>query len=55
MLLRYRPSIAMQVLLKDLPVALVRKVGGRVRRLYRGMKIPVTATIDQHFPVGDPD
>ena len=54
-LLRYRPSTAMQVMLKDLPVALVRKVAGRLRRLYRGMEMPVTATIDQYFPVGEPD
>jgi hypothetical protein len=54
-LFRWDPAIAMQLLLKDVPFTLIRKVGGRLRRLYRGADKAVSAKIDQRFPVGDLD
>jgi glycosyltransferase involved in cell wall biosynthesis len=53
LLLRHRPSTAMRVLLHDLPRTLVRKVSGRLRRLYRRDASAGSAVIIRRFPVGD--
>ncbi len=52
---RHHPSIAARVLLKDMPLAVIRRILGPVRRLLRGAAQPVAVTIDRRFPVGGVD
>jgi glycosyltransferase involved in cell wall biosynthesis len=54
-LFRWDPAMAMQLLLEDVPLTLIRKVAGRLRRLFREAEKPISAQIYQRFPVGDLD
>ena len=55
LLFRRYPSIALKVLLKDIPSALIGKVRARLRRLRRGIAKPMKAETGQRFLIGEPD
>jgi glycosyltransferase involved in cell wall biosynthesis len=54
-LLRPTPTLAMEMLLKDVPIALLIKVRNRLRRLYRGTVNFTKAETGQRFLIGDLD
>jgi glycosyltransferase involved in cell wall biosynthesis len=55
LLARRYPSIALEILLKDVPSALIRKVRARVRKLLRGKAKSMNAATGQRFLIGEPD
>ncbi len=54
LLFRRYPSIALKVLLKDMPSALIGRVRARLRRLHRGTAKPMNAEIGRRFLIGEP-
>jgi len=55
LLLRCYPSIALTVLLKDIPSALIGKVRARLRGPHPGTSEPATARSGRRFVIGNPD
>ena len=55
LLFRRYPSIAMKVLLKDIPAALIGKARARLRRQHSDTARSINAESGQRFVIGDPD
>lgn len=55
LLFRRYPSIALKVLLKDIPSALIGKVRARLRRPHRGKAKSMNAESGRRFLIGNPD